>query len=321
MTVVAAPSMPPSPAPSQPAGLLIVDKPMGMTSHDVVSKVRRAVGTRRVGHAGTLDPRATGVLICAVGGATRLLTYLQAEEKEYEALIVIGEGRLSDDADGEVTAQPGVAMLRDPQRARTTLIDAAAALTGPIAQVPPQVSAKHVKGRRAHALVRAGEQVDLAAVDVRVDQFRLRSLRWQPADEHTPETVWAEFTITVSAGTYIRSLARDLGAAVGSAGHVRDLRRTRAGAWTVADAVPLAQVVTAPPAIIDAAVALRRVMACHEVDAGTERALGHGRSVSGPWPAASGQPMALIGPSGGIAIVRREGEYLRPVTVLPGSGR
>jgi len=310
----------PAPRPQGSApGFVVIDKPCGMTSHDVVARVRRTVGTRRVGHAGTLDPGATGVLVCAVGTATRLLSHLGSDSKDYEVQIVLGEGRHSDDADGTVTDQPGIGMLGTEDELRAAVVRASAGLTGEIMQVPPQVSAKHVGGHRAHALVRAGERVDLPAVPVRVDSFTLTSLVAAPAGSVTTIPVWlAGFTVTVSAGTYVRALARDLAAALGTAGYVHSLRRTRAGAWTLADAVTLAGLAADPPGcLLSPLTALARVMACYDVDAAGERDLRHGRAVAGPpEPSPAQRRAALAGPAGTVAVADWRAGQWHPMTVL-----
>ncbi len=211
------------------AGVLLVDKPGGITSHGVVGAARRALGTRKVGHAGTLDPMATGLLILGVGTATRLLTYVVGLGKTYEATIRLGESTTTDDAEGESVART------DATAVPRSAIDAGvAALTGDIEQVPSAVSAIKVDGRRAYARVRAGEDVELAARSVTVSRFEVRAERRDPE----AGTVDLDVVVDCSSGTYIRALARDLGAALGVGGHITALRRTAIGPFSVEDAVP-----------------------------------------------------------------------------------
>ena len=206
-------------------GLLLLDKPIGPTSHDLVQRTRRLAGTRRVGHAGTLDPAASGVMILGVNGATRLLTYLVGLDKTYEATIRLGTATTTDDAEGTPVGEP--AAVTEAVRAR--IPQEVAALTGAIDQVPSSVSAVHVDGRRAHELVRAGEAVDLPSRRVTIRRFEVLAVRDDELD----------VVVDCSSGTYIRALARDLGAALGVGGHLTALRRTRVGPFDVADAAPL----------------------------------------------------------------------------------
>ena len=194
----------PNPAPN---GILLVDKPGGVTSHDVVARARRALHTRKIGHAGTLDPMATGLLILGVGPATRLLTYIVGLDKTYEATIRLGVATDSDDADGAVTAHAEPAAV-----ARVTAADIAAGvadLTGDISQVPSTVSAIKVGGRRAYDLARAGEEVALKARDVTVSRFDVLAVRPATTDDGAP-VLDLDVVVDCSSGTYIRALARDL---------------------------------------------------------------------------------------------------------------
>jgi tRNA pseudouridine55 synthase len=209
-----------------PDGLVIVDKPAGVTSHNVVSRLRRLVGTRRVGHAGTLDPMATGVLVIGVEKATRLLGHLALTAKTYEATIRLGESTVTDDAEGEVTATATAAHLT-----RAALDEAVAKLTGDILQVPSKVSAIKVDGQRSHRLVRAGEEFELAARPVTVSSFVIHDVR--QAEQGGVALLDVDVTVDCSSGTYIRALARDLGADLGTGGHLTALRRTRVGPYDV----------------------------------------------------------------------------------------
>lgn len=201
-----------------PDGILVVDKPAGWTSHDVVARLRRLYGQRRVGHAGTLDPMATGVLVVGLGHATRLLRFVQGQHKTYEATIRLGVGTVTDDAEGDVTVNPGWEW--DP----AGLSAAITALTGEIQQVPSSVSAIKVDGVRSYARVRSGEDVELAPRPVTIDRFDVLSPPRVDGD-----VVDLDVVVECSSGTYIRALARDLGGALGSAGHLTALRRTAIG--------------------------------------------------------------------------------------------
>jgi len=205
---------------SAPDGLVVVDKPQGWTSHDVVGRTRRLARTRKVGHAGTLDPMATGVLVLGIGKATRLLGHLALTEKQYDGTIRLGQTTVTDDAEGEVLESRDASRVTDAQIAA-----AAAALTGEIEQVPSSVSAVKVDGVRSYARVRAGEDVTLRARVVTVSCFDVLARRGDDLDVR----------VTCSSGTYVRALARDLGAALGVGGHLTALRRTRVGPFTEAN--------------------------------------------------------------------------------------
>lgn len=201
-------------------GLLLVDKPAGVTSHDVVARVRRALRTKRVGHAGTLDPFATGLVVCAIGRATRLLQFVHGEPKVYQTRIAFGVGTDTDDSTGTPNAH-------GPAPRWERLQEALAALTGDVLQLPPAYSAKHVDGERAYAKARRGEEVALKAVMVRVSSWEV-SARGD---------LWLDATIACGGGTYIRALARDLGTALGTVAHCESLRRVSSGALHVDNAV------------------------------------------------------------------------------------
>lgn len=206
-----------------PDGLLVVDKAAGWTSHDVVARCRRLLGTRRVGHAGTLDPMATGVLVLGVGRGTKLLTYVVGADKDYAATVVLGASTVTDDAEGEVVQRADPAAVAALTRDR--LDGAVAALTGAIEQVPSAVSAIKVDGQRSYARVRAGQDVALAARPVTVSALDVLAVR--PG----PDRWEVDVATTVSSGTYVRALARDIGVALGVGGHLSALRRTRVGAF------------------------------------------------------------------------------------------
>ena len=205
------------------SGLVVVDKPGGMTSHDVVARVRRLAGTRKVGHAGTLDPMATGVLVLGVERATRLLGHLMLTEKAYDATVRLGVATTTDDAEGEVTASVPTAGLDE-----ASVREAAAAFVGELEQVPSAVSAIKVDGRRAYARVRAGEEVELAPRSVTVHELVVHDVRLGD------DVVDVDLRVRCSSGTYIRAIARDLGAALGVGGHLTALRRTAVGPYDLA---------------------------------------------------------------------------------------
>jgi tRNA pseudouridine55 synthase len=209
-----------------PDGLLVVDKPAGWTSHDVVGRVRRLARTRKVGHAGTLDPMATGVLLLGVGRATRLLGHLALTSKTYEATVRLGATTVTDDAEGEVVEVRDASAVTDAQ-----VLAGLAALTGAIEQVPSAVSAVKVDGVRSYARVRAGEDVALAARPVVVSRLDLVARRGDELD----------VVVDCSSGTYVRALARDLGAGLGVGGHLTALRRTRVGPFDLSSARTLEQ--------------------------------------------------------------------------------
>ena len=299
-------------------GVLLVDKPGGMTSHDVVARARRALGTRKIGHAGTLDPMATGLLILGVEAATRLLTYIVGLDKTYAATIRLGASTDTDDAEG-ATLQ-----LTD---AGATTIDAVqssiAGLTGRISQVPSRVSAIKVGGRRAYDLVRAGEEVELAAREVTVSRFDIVGHRRPPASAETGRFLDLDVVVDCSSGTYIRALARDMGTALGVGGHLSALRRTRIGPFRVADAVSLDDLDSAAePRLLPPADAAAAVLDTLQVSADEARDLRHGKRL----PAAAARltvagrdrPHAAIDPTGAlVGIVERRAADLKSVMNLP----
>jgi tRNA pseudouridine55 synthase len=287
--------------PPTPDGILVVDKPPGWTSHDVVARARRLCATRKVGHAGTLDPMATGVLVLGVGRATRLLTFLVGCDKDYTATIRLGQATPTDDAEGDVTASAGAfGVTPDAVRA------AVAALTGDIEQVPSAVSAIKVKGERAYHRVRGGETVELAARPVTVSRFVVGDARAGDVDGIAVLDVDVE--VTVSTGTYVRALARDLGTALGCGGHLTALRRTRVGGFTIADAHPLAglearQGERMPVTLL--ADAARAAFAVREIDDAQARTLGHGQRLESAVPGRT-EPVAAIAPDGTLVAMLDE---------------
>lgn len=294
-----------------PDGVLVVDKPVGITSHDAVSRVRRELGTRRVGHAGTLDPMASGILVLGVGRATRLLTFIVGAQKEYLATIRIGVGTTTDDADGEVTQRIGFADLNQAR-----ILSAMDAFTGSILQVPSTVSAIKVRGKRAYARVRAGEAVELSPRPVQVDDFTLLRLG-QPSVPG--ECLDCDVRVICSSGTYVRALARDLGAALGSAAHLTVLRRTRVGAFTLAGACTLDSVT--PDVLMPMSEAAAACLPV-QVVTDTERAhLVHGRPIT-EVPAKVYGPVAALDADGNlIAVVESVPGACRPLVVFADAGR
>jgi tRNA pseudouridine55 synthase len=266
-------------------GLVVVDKPPGWTSHDVVARCRKAFGQRKVGHAGTLDPDATGVLLVGLGRATRLLQFLTGLPKSYRGEVVLGVATTTLDASGEVTGRWAMddVPLESVRRA-------AAALTGTIEQVPPMVSAIQVGGRRLHELARAGIEVERRPRPVTVTRFDV-------SGPVAPGVFAVE--VDCSSGTYIRSLAADLGTALGGGAHLRALRRTSVGRFTLADACPLDRVGAA--AVLPPTEALRG-MAIATVDGELASAVRHGRVLpravldaegDGPWAVVDGEGALL----------------------------
>lgn len=292
-----------------PDGLVVVDKPAGWTSHDVVARVRRLAGTRKVGHAGTLDPMATGVLVLGVERATRLLTYVVGADKEYLATIRLGASTTTDDAEGEVLARADASHLR-----AADLLPHVAALTGAIEQVPSAVSAIKVDGKRAYARVRAGEDVQLAARPVTVHRFDVHEAR--PVADGGLDV---DVTVVCSSGTYIRALARDLGAALGVGGHLTALRRTRVGPYGL-DVARTLEELEAAFDVLPVADAARTAFAVRDLSAEEARALAYGQRIPHPADGPAGtreHPVAAYAPDGTlVALVADDGGRCRPVLVL-----
>jgi tRNA pseudouridine55 synthase len=288
-----------------PTGLIVLAKPAGLTSHDVVARVRRIAGTRRVGHGGTLDPMATGVLIIGVGRATRLLTYVIGTGKAYAATIRLGQSTITDDAEGEVVATVPAGHLTDEQ-IRAGL----AQLTGEIDQVPSAVSAIKINGRRSYARVRAGEEVALASRRVTVSRLDLLAVR-----RGVPDVVDLDVDVACSSGTYVRALARDLGTGLGVGGHLTALRRTAVGPFQASEAVTLEELALAPAErLMSVAEAAGRLLPRRDASPAEVRVLAHG----GPL-AAQGidGPYAVFDPAGEVvAVVRERGGRTKAEVVL-----
>jgi tRNA pseudouridine55 synthase len=297
------------------SGLIIVDKSGGMTSHDVVARIRRLAGTRRVGHAGTLDPMATGVLVIGVEKATRLLGHLALTDKEYEATIRLGQATVTDDADGEVLQAADSARVRAGEIPEQAVLAALANLAGEIKQVPPQVSAIKVGGKRAYHLTRSGAAPQLAARSVTV--WRLDLLAARPAGD----LLDIDVAVTCSSGTYIRAIARDLGAALGTGGHLTALRRTRVGPYLISQARTLEQLagnLEVTPLGQAAAAAFPSVRLTGE----QARLVSHGVRLPaagfGPEPA-SERPVAAFDQDGSLIalLVEQEGEMRSLAVFVP----
>ncbi|MFO7245019.1 MAG: tRNA pseudouridine(55) synthase TruB [Actinomycetes bacterium] len=303
-----------------PDGIVLVDKPAGWTSHDVVSRMRRVLGTRKVGHGGTLDPMATGLLVIAAGRATRLLTYYSGADKDYTATIRLGQSTVTDDAEGEVTASADASGVTDE-----AIAAAVAGLTGEILQRPSAVSAIKVGGERSYARVRAGEDVELPARPVTVSRFAVLATRREGA------LVDLDVEVSVSSGTYVRALARDLGQALGVGGHLTALRRTRVGDLSAADAATLDALTAAADAgeevpLVGLTAAALAVLPPLAVAAADARALGHGQGLPLPAGTDIGAPahkddpthdVVALGPDReAVAILRRRGDRLMPVIVF-----
>ncbi|PKQ25650.1 MAG: tRNA pseudouridine(55) synthase TruB [Actinobacteria bacterium HGW-Actinobacteria-4] len=263
------------PRPEPTPGIVVVDKPAGWTSHDVVSRMRRLAQTKKVGHAGTLDPMATGVLIIGIGKATKLLTYIVGHGKTYEATVRLGQSTITDDAEGECVETVDASAVTDSQ-----IADAVAGLTGSVLQVPSSVSAIKVDGQRAYKRVREGEDVVLAARPVTVSAFDVLAVRREGS------LVDLDISVTVSSGTYVRALARDLGSALGVGGHLTALRRTAVGDIGVGRSTPLEELERVvdgggPLPLIPLAEAAQAVMPARAVTEDEARALGFGQSIEG----------------------------------------
>lgn len=290
------------------SGLLLVDKSGGMTSHDVVARARRALGTRRVGHAGTLDPMATGLLVLGVEAATRLLTFVVGADKTYTATILLGVATDTDDADGEPVSHADPATLAAVADADVTA--AVRALTGDISQVPSRYSAIKVRGRRAYDLARAGEAVELESRRVVVSRFEVTGIRREARG------IAVDAEVDCSSGTYVRALARDLGEALGVGGHLTALRRTRVGPFDVAAAASVDDIGDA--ALIDPATAASLTIGSIRVSAEEARDLRHGKRLVGAAGRLHGPRAAAIAADGAlVGVVERRGDDLKSAMNMP----
>jgi tRNA pseudouridine55 synthase len=284
-------------------GLVIVDKPAGMTSHDVVGRCRRVFGTRKVGHAGTLDPMATGVLVVGIERATKILGLLTATDKSYAATIRLGQSTSTEDAEGDVLQTVSAEHVTEAD-----VENAVAALRGEIDQIPSSVSAIKVGGRRAYALAREGHAVELAARKVRIARFDV------VASRRAGTLLDVDVEVDCSSGTYVRALARDVGAAVGVGGHLVALRRTRVGRYGLVEAHTLEQLAEAPRLsyTLDEACLLgfpRRDLTAEECDSAS-----NGRALA---PAGIAGVYAATSPDGRvIALLADDGPRTKSVVVI-----
>ncbi|SIN38664.1 tRNA pseudouridine(55) synthase TruB [Micromonospora cremea] len=289
-------------------GLIVVDKSGGMTSHDVVARIRRLAKTRRVGHGGTLDPMATGVLVIGVGRATRLLTYVIGAGKSYTGTIRLGQATVTDDAEGDVIATTPAGQVTDD-----AIRGALTALTGEIDQVPSAVSAIKIDGQRAYKRVRDGESVELPARRVTISRLEVLAIR-----RTEPDVVDVDIDVTCSSGTYIRAIARDAGLALGVGGHLTALRRTAVGGFTLAEAATLDELEQRAPDVVNLPLdaAADRFFTRREATPDEARVLAHGGPLD---PAGLAGPYAVFGPSGGlIAIVsERDGRARAEIVLAP----
>ena len=285
------------------AGLLVVDKPAGMTSHDVVSRCRKIFNTRRVGHAGTLDPMATGVLVVGIERATKLRGLLSLTTKSYTATIRLGASTTTDDREGEILDTADASGVLDADIA-TAMAD----LTGDIQQVPAKVSAIKVDGRRAHALVRTGADFDLAPRPVTVSRFELLDARRDAA------FVDLDVAVDCSSGTYIRSLARDLGAALGVGGHLTELRRTAVGPFTLDHARTLDDVRDEPRVSLDIDEAVKISFPRRDIDDDEAESISQGRWLE---PIGRKEIYVVVDPrEQAIALIQEKGRRASSVMVV-----
>lgn len=280
-----------------PSGIVVIDKPEGPTSFGVVARVRKVMGTREVGHCGTLDPLATGVLVVAIGSYTRLVRVLTADDKRYTAHVAFGASTTTDDREGEVLERGDPSTLT-AERVRAALAE----MVGPQLQVPPSYSAIHVDGERAYARARRGESVAVEAREVVIHGLELLSFGSFGGER-------AVIDVRCGKGTYVRSIARDLGRRLGVPAHLAALRRTESGAYSLADATPLDEL---SPGALKTGVAAIRGVPLVEVDAEQARALGQGKRVpsTAAFPGTvlahhGGEPVALARIERGLLVVER----------------
>ncbi len=286
-----------------PAGLVFIDKPQGWTSHDIVAKLRGIAGTRRVGHAGTLDPMATGLLILGVDAGTKLLTFLVGANKTYSARIRLGASTITDDAEGEITSSADASAIT-----RAQIETQLEKLRGEIKQVPSSVSAIKVDGERAYAKVRGGDEVKLAARPVTIYKFEITG-------EPTVSEGFVDFNAVIecSSGTYIRALARDLGAALGVGGHLTALRRTHVGNYSVEDAQAMETLSRETLKITPLAEAAVANFECLELNEQDVIDLRHGKRISGK---IGSELAARISQNQLVAMIEPAGDKLKSVVVF-----
>lgn len=284
-------------------GFLIVDKEPGMTSHDVVAIGRKALGTRKVGHAGTLDPMATGVLVLGFGNGTRLLHYITDGDKSYEATIVLGASTITDDHEGEVIESHDASSVDD-----ASIEKILKAMVGTISQRPSSVSAVKVGGERAYDRVRAGEVFELAPRTITITSLNILGIR------HLDKTTEVDIDVTCSAGTFIRAIARDLGDELSLGGHLRALRRTRVAGFALDVATTITDLKAKTFTALNLTDVARRTFAARELSVEEVRELSFGRSLS---PSSTDAITAAISPENIlIALLRNDGDKAKPVAVF-----
>jgi tRNA pseudouridine55 synthase len=291
-------------------GLLVVDKPSGMTSHAVVARVRKLANTRRVGHAGTLDPMATGVLVIGIGRATRLLGHLALRDKDYRATIRLGRSTVTDDAEGELVQAVPAGEVTDAQIAAAVEV-----LTGAILQVPSKISALKIDGVRSYARVRSGEDVQHAPRPVVVSRFDVIDVRRDLVDDD--DVVDVDVEVSCSTGTYVRALARDLGEALGVGGHLTALRRTRVGPFGIDEAHLLDEALEVESALLPLGQAMDRGFAQVVVDEATADLVLHGRRLPADLAPPGEGPFAVFGPAQApLALMEPRAGELVPLVVF-----
>lgn len=284
-------------------GFLVVDKAPGMTSHDVVAIGRRALNTRKVGHAGTLDPMATGVLVLGFNNGTRLLQYITDGDKSYNATIVLGASTTTDDHEGEITSTTDASAVNDEDIRRIL-----ATMVGEIMQRPTNVSAIKVDGKRAYDRARSGEEFELPARKVTISQLEILDIR------HKEATTLVDIAVTCSAGTYIRAIARDLGAELKVGGHLNVLRRTRVAGFTLDQAVDIAQLKGGNFTTLDLADVARATFAVRELNESEVKELSFGRPLAAN---AGDEIFAALSPDNRlIALLKNSLDKAKPVAVF-----
>lgn len=285
------------------AGLVVVDKPAGVTSHDVVARCRRIFSTRKVGHAGTLDPMATGVLVVGIERATKILGLLTATDKSYAATIRLGQTTSTEDADGELLQTVSTAAVTDDE-----IGAAVAALRGEISQIPSAVSAIKVAGKRAYQLAREGRSVELSARPVRIDRFEVRDIR------RSAELIDVDVEVDCSSGTYIRALARDVGDTLGVGGHLIALRRTRVGHFGLDEAHTLDALADDPVLSYSLDDACLLAFPRRDLTADEAESARHGRPLE---PAGIDGVYAATAPDGQvISLLHEKGDRAKSVVVV-----
>ena len=296
------------------SGLVLIDKPKGWTSHDVVAKLRGIAGTRRVGHAGTLDPMATGLLLIGINSATKLLTYLVGASKTYEATIRLGASTITDDAEGEIVDVASAEVVRAITAEQIEL--ALESLRGEIMQVPSSVSAIKVDGERAYAKVRGGDEVKLAARPVSIYRFEKTS---QPQIVETNGDVFLDFNATIecSSGTYVRALARDLGRQLAGGGHLTALRRTKINNYAVEDAQQIEGLSREAMKVMPMVAAAESAFAIHNVSDQEVIDLRHGKRIVSQ--GLTGSAIAAVNNGELIAMLESVGQQLKSTVVFAGA--